>query len=142
MIRTIKLKKKLLSKLSNEEEKKIVLLELYTLILGYFSRKKDRNMYFDDYELLEDIEFIIRKLLNTNYKILGVKNNCLDSFNLFINNYSNESNKKLSALLSDRFDFAYSYYDYYMNKYNSLFDYLIVHKHQNLENKLKKLVLN
>ena len=141
MLKTIKLKRKLLNLLDNENEKTLINLELYTILLGYFSRKKDRTLiFFSEDELLFNLENRIKTILKTNYKILDIKDNSLDSFNIFIKNYSNDFNINTCNLLSEKFEFGYKYYDFYHNKYNSLFDYLIINKHKKLEYKLKNYI--
>lgn len=144
MIKTLKYKNKLLELSKDKDETIKYSLEIYTIILGYFARQKDFYSpipsLFNNDEILNKLHNKIRKLLNTNYKILGIKDNSLDSFKIFIKNFSNENNKEICNLLYKNFTYAYNYYDYYHNKYNSFFDYVLLHKHERLEYKLKKFI--
>lgn len=143
MIKTLKLKTQLLEFSNDKEEIKKYSLEIYTIILGYFARQKDFYSpipsLFKNEETIDYVHKKIRELLNTNYRILGVKDNSIDSFRIFIKNFRNDNNKELCDLLYKNFRYAYQYYDYYHNKYNSIFDY-ILSKHERLECKLKKFI--
>ena len=139
MLKILKLKTKLIELSNNKEEINKYTLEIYSMLLGYFSNKKDRTLsFFNEYNTIKELEKRILEL--TNIKIIGIKNNNKDSFNIFISNISNENNKELIELLKSNFNYGYSYYDYYHNKYNSIFDYILLHKHQKLEYKLKNFI--
>ena len=142
MLKLIKLKTKIIEQSNNKEEINKNSLEIYTMLLGYFSNKKDSSFSnINEDDTLKELEKRILKLTNiTYYKIIGIKNNNEDSFNIFISNISNENNKELIELLKSNFNYGYSYYDYYHNKYNSIFDYILLHKHQRLEYKLKNII--
>ena len=136
MLKIIKLKEKRLELTKDKDEIKTISIEIYGLLLGYFSRKKDKSFIHNNNEILDILEERIKYILNTNYRILNVKDNSKDSFTIFINNVNNKENNKLCIKLSENFTLGYDYYDYYNN--NSLFDYIILHKQERLENKLIK----
>lgn len=142
MLKTLKLKTKLLELTNDKEEIKKYSLEIYSILLGYFSNKKDSSfLFFNENETLKELENRILKLSNIeHYKILGIKNNNEDSFDIFIENIYSEENNELCTLLKNNFNYGYDYYDYYHNKYNSIFDYILLHKHENLEYKLKNFI--
>ena len=142
MLKTLKLKKKLLEYSTDKNEIIKYSLEIYSIILGYFARKKDRTLpsLNDSDETLNHIQTKIKELLNTNYKILGLTNNSLDSFWIFIRNLNNKDNKEICDILNKNFINGYNYYDYYHNNYNSIFDYILLHRHQKLEYKLKNFI--
>lgn len=144
MIKTLKYKNKLLELSKDKEEIIKYSLEIYTIILGYFARQKDFYApipsLFKNEETIDYAHKKIKELLKTNYNIIGINDNSFDSFKIFIKNFRNENNKEICDLLYKNFRDAYQYYDYYHNKYNSFFDYVLLHKHERLEYKLKKFV--
>ena len=142
MIKSLKYKTKLIELSKDKEEIKKYSLEIYSILLGYFSRKKDRTFsFFDENDTLKELEKRILEIANIKYfKILGIKDNSKDSFNIFIKNITKEDNKELCELLKEYFNIGYNYYDYYRTKYSSIFDYTILHKHERLEYKLKNFI--
>lgn len=142
MLKTIKYITKLIELSNNKEEINKYSLEIYSILLGYFSKKKDNSVFvFNENETLKELEKRILELTNIKYyKILGASDNYLDSFNIFIKNINNDKNNNISELLKKNFYNGYNYCDYFYNKYNSLFDYIILHKHERLEYKLKKYI--
>ena len=142
MLNFLKLKTKLIELSKDKYEIIKFSLEIYTIILGYFSNKKDSSFsFFNEFDTLKELENRILELINIkNYKILGISDNSSDSFNIFIKNFSNENNKEISDLLKRSFTYGYKYYDFYHNKYNSFLDYVLLHKHSRLEYKLKNFI--
>lgn len=143
MLKQIKLKRKLIELSKDKNEIKNLELEIYSLILGYFSCKKDRTLpnFFSDNDTLIELEDRIKNILNTNYKILGIKDNTLDSFYIFIKNIKNDSNEILCDNIIINFINGYNYYNY-IRENNSIFDYILLHKYDRLENKLIKKIID
>lgn len=141
MLKTIKYKNHLIKLSKDSNEIKELELEIYSLILGYFACKKDRTLsnFFYDFDILNELEDRIKNIFYTNYRILGIKNNSLDSFYIFIKNIKNDNNKFLCDITIINFIKGYNYYTE-IRENDSIFDYLILHKYKRLENKLIKKI--
>ena len=142
MLKILKLKAKLIELSNERKEIEKYSLELYSILIGYFLNKKDSSFsFFNDDDVLKELEKRILDLAGIKYfKILGIKNNSKYSFNIFIENISKDDNKEICEILKKYFTLGYDYYDYYHNKYNSIFDYILTHKHERLEYKLKNFI--
>ena len=120
MLKTLKYLNKMLELSKNKEEINKYSLKIYSILLGYFSNKKDRSFSFFDAEeddLLKELENRILELTNIKYKkILRIRDNNKDSFNIFINNINNQENNELCELLNKDFNYGYDSYDYYNRK--------------------------
>lgn len=138
MLRILKLKCKLINLTKNDDEKNKIKLEIYSNIMGYFACKKDRSFgTFNDTSILEDLENKIKNIFKTNYRIIGVKNNSYESFNVFLDNVQNENNIIMCELAQENFNEGYNYF---INLHNniSIMDILILNKPARIEYKLIK----
>ncbi|MBQ7140056.1 MAG: hypothetical protein IJO32_00975 [Bacilli bacterium] len=146
MLKILKLKLeqiKLLKKnLENDSEINNIKLEIYSILLGYYARRKDRDIFkIYDNSNIEEIVNKINNILNTNILALKIKDNTHDSMKICIKRLiskSPENIDKYNKILKN-FEFGYDYYDAYFEKNNSIFDYLLLHKPERLENKVYKI---
>ena len=141
MLKKIKYCNQLIELSNNKSEINFLQLKIYIMILGYFACKKDNTFpsFFIHDDIIFKLEERIKNIFNTNYKILGIKNNSLDSFYVFINNVKNDINKTLCDEAIINFIDEYNYYSD-IRENSSIFDYLISHKYERLENKLIKKI--
>jgi len=117
-------------------------LEIYSMLLGYYARRKDRDMFkiYDNADI-DDIISKINNILNTNIITLKIKDNSYDSMKICVDQLATKSPEHIDKYntLFKNFEFGYKYYDCYFEKNNSIFDYLLLHKGQKLENKVYKI---
>lgn len=135
MIDTLNLKFKALNKKKNSEKVKEELkLEIYSIILGYYSSIKDRKLQPINDDVINDLIVKIQILLNTTNPLMS-KENSLDSIKICIKDLLDDDN--IDVRKSTKFfnAFIQGYY-YYINlvKQNS-----IQKKYSNIENKLSKI---
>lgn len=119
-------------------EKIILFLENYLMILGYLSAQND-DYYFYYYKdtKMDELEEKIKKLLNTDLNILNNDRNSFISFNLFLKRIDNEVifNK---YIINDYFMKGYNHYLLVRDNRNPL-DFILGSK-QNLEYKLRSYI--
>lgn len=119
-------------------EKRILLLENYLMILGYLVAQNDYYYFLNSNDVkLTELEEKIKKLLNTDYNILGRDKNSLESFKIFVNLLDTQElffKDKLSK------DFLRGYNTYLSIKENKdPFDFILGTK-QNFEFKLRRYI--
>lgn len=140
MIKLIKSNLRLVKLTDDINKKNELLLQNYLMILGYLVSQNDHffTPNYTDQKII-DLEQKIQKILNINYKIIGIKNNSKDSFDIFVNNYNNENNKKTIEILNKYFYLGYNYYINFYERHNSIVDY-IIGTQKNLEMKLRNII--
>lgn len=113
-------------------------LEIYSMVLGYYSCMKDKDIF----KLNEEAnKKVIIEIINNMHKIIyfnvSTKDKLLDSITNSINQLIIEykNNKQQYEEILKYFKYGYKYYDYYTNKYDSIFDYVILHKPERIKSK-------
>lgn len=146
MFKILKLKLEQIKLLKNNPENDLeisnIKLEIYSIILGYYARRKNRDIIkIYDNSNIEEIVNKINNILETKIITLKIKDNTRDSINICIKRLITknlENTDKYNNILKN-FEFGYDYYDAYFEKNNSIFDYLLLHKPKRLENKVHKI---
>lgn len=128
-------------KLSNttNNKKNSLLLESYTIILGYLVAQSEMFYlnYVNDYKLL-GLENKIKKLLNTNYNILNNTYSRNDSFKIFLHIIEKDIDKITHNKLIRNYNYGYKYFIKNFNN-ESTIPYMFGY-HKILDSKIRSLI--
>ena len=137
LIKLIKLKNKLNP--YNEEIKNLK-LEIYSMLLGYYSAQKDKDIFnlVNNDELLLNLENKINNIFGKNIKIVSLNNgNIRENFKRKMFKSDCEQQIEYQSIFKN-FIYGYSFYENYKNENDSILDYLMG-KYKRLENKFIKI---
>lgn len=111
MLRKIKENYKLLNIVDDKEDRDELLIEIYSLVLGYFSSKKDANIEeFKEQNIIDDLSYKIKNILNSDFIFMGEITTNFNIFRTFIKSSENIDNSTLCDLSLDSFIDGYNYY--------------------------------
>lgn len=138
MIKLIEYNFKLAKVTEDLNEKRILLLENYVMILGYLSAQNEDYYFLYSKDLkLTQLEEKIKRLLNTHHNILDSNNNSIESFKNFIN-YLDIEDLFFKEKLNKDFLRGYNTYFVYKTNINTL-DFILGTK-KNFEIKLRSYI--
>ncbi len=127
MNREIKEKLEELKKTNDKEIIKMKIIELYSILLGYYSGIRDKkNINLNNDTIIKDIDDRLKELTNSNYSYIdgvsfSIKDNLFSNINYLVLD-DNKNIKTLSIILMS-FLYGYDYVDcinltYKKQKYN------------------------